>query len=133
MGNLTTCCRSRRNNKANILDLERDIYLKGSMRYLDLVGMNQDGSINPNQKRQRRPENLDVIFNEYCDEFLELENNKDYKYFNGTLSFGYFLKVYKAAFFWKKVRFENYRQDFLYKRRGFLNDDNMKMYKIVVD
>jgi hypothetical protein len=81
----------------------------------------------------RSSDHLKAKFNEYCDEFLELESVSDYKSFNGTLAYGYFLKVYKAAFFWKKITFEQKRQTFLSKRRGYLIDKEFALYKATVD
>ena len=93
--------------------------------------MDLDGSIFPKCKntKVRNPIHLKEIFDQYCDEFLELQNCNEYKNHDGTLNYGYFLRIYKTAFFWKKIRFEDRSQAFLYKRRGFLHDNNFDMYK----
>jgi hypothetical protein len=37
--------------------------------------------------------------------------------------------LYKIAFFWKKIRFEQERVKLLKERRGFLFSENVEQYK----
>ena len=88
--------------------IEKEIYLPGSLEYLDLVGMDRLGCLLSDEEsvRNQRPINLQKVFDDYCDEFLDLNNSDQYINSNDTIKFSYFLRIYKIAFFWKKIRFE---------------------------
>jgi hypothetical protein len=113
--------------------LESQIYLTGSLNYLEQVGMNRAGRILDMKSDLISLENLDKVFNEYCAHYLDLENVNDYKDFSGSLVYTYFLRVYKTAFFWKKIYFEKRRVDIMEQRRGFLFSKDMEMYKLTHD
>lgn len=86
MGNVF--CRSKRIVNKALFDIEKEIYMEGCLKYLDYVGMDQDGVIkkdNMHATKNRSKVNLEKIFNQYCEEFLDLENVKDFKDFDGTL------------------------------------------------
>ena len=51
----------------------------------------------------------------------------------GIINFPYFIRVYKTAFFWKKIRFMKRRKLFLKERRGYLYSEKMKLYKQTID
>ena len=63
MGN--AFCRSRKNKSSGYFELEKDIYIEGSMKYLEMVGMDLDGSIKSKLKNTkiRHAESLKIIFN----------------------------------------------------------------------
>ena len=102
--------------------VETEIYLPGSLEYLDFVGMDRTGCLLDDEVsvRNQRDINLQKVFDEYCEEFLDLTNSDQYINSNGTLKFPYFLRIYKIAFFWKKIWFEKHRVRLLKERRGFL-------------
>jgi len=54
-----TFCRSRKNTSKD-MDFENDIYVAGSMKYLEMCGMNIEGKVLEMSKntRVRRPENI---------------------------------------------------------------------------
>ena len=119
MGNfvLATC----RNKKAAINDtqryrtrkLEQEMYLPGSFEFLPKIGMEKTGKLNKELEALHTEENLQNCFKEYCNYYLDLENaESNYDKF-GQISFPYFLRVYKTAFFWKKVFFEKKRLNYL--------------------
>jgi hypothetical protein len=103
-------CTSRRREAAVqkvATDFEDQIYLPGSFNYLDQVGFTNQGllSTDPLHQKYQNRVHMKHVFEQYCEDNLEIENSHDYQDFNGTLHFGYFLRVYKTVFFWKKLRF----------------------------
>lgn len=52
---------------------------------------------------------------------------------DGIIEFGYFIRIYKTAFFWKKIKFEEKRLELLSDRRGLLMNKKYELYKACVD
>ena len=73
------------------------------------------------------------VFIQYCEQYLDLSNSKSYINMQGIINFPYFIRVYKTAFFWKKIRFMKRRKLFLKERRGYLYSEKMKLYKQTID
>ena len=115
--------------------IETEIYLPGSLDYLEQVGMDRTGQFLSDDLsvRNQRPINLQKVFDDYCDEYLDVNNSDQYINYNGSIKFVYFLRIYKIAFFWKKIRFEKERIKCLKKRRGFLFAKDMERYKEACD
>ena len=44
----------------------------------------------------------------------------------------YFLQILKTTFFWKKIRFEKSKEDFVAKRRKVLKKGDFASYKVFV-
>ena len=65
---------------------------------------------------------------------MDLENSA--KYFDketGNINFAYFIRIYKTAYFWKKIRFEKRRKMYLEQRRGYLFTKDEAKYRQTVD
>ena len=56
-----------------IKKLEQNMYLPGSLEYLEKVGMDKYGRINPDKKDLHTETNKTAIFKEYCQYYLDLE------------------------------------------------------------
>lgn len=77
MGIIFNACKRKRNAVAESAALaEEELYLPGSLAYLDLVGMDAHGKLQHDklESKEQRPENLKAVFNDYCAEFLELDD-----------------------------------------------------------
>lgn len=110
------------------------MYLPGSLDYLPKVGMDKCGRLVADKKELQDKANLDKMFKEYCNFFLDIENcSQYYDQTTGNISFPYFIRIYKTAFFWKKVRFEGQRKIYLEQRRGFLFTKEDDKYRQTVD
>ena len=71
----------------------------------------------------------DEIFEAYIDENLgDPEQNKDP---SGLLTFDYFLKVYKTALIWNRIKFEERKTELIKHRREALKTDNMETFRAV--
>ena len=115
--------------------IETEIYLPNSLNFLEQVGMDRFGQLLGDELsvRNQRPINLQKVFDDYCDEYLDVNNSDQYMNFNGSIKFVYFLRIYKIAFFWKKIRFEKERIRCLKERRGFLFAKDIDNYKKACD
>lgn len=86
------------------------VYLPGSLEYLEHVGMDRVGRIikveDEKKPKLHTEQNIKNVFDEYCRNYFDLNNLSNYKSYNGMLTFQVFLRLYKTAFFWKKIRFE---------------------------
>jgi hypothetical protein len=83
------------------------MYLPHSLEFLEKVGMDKFGRIIETKKELYNKENQQKVFQEYCEYFLDLDNaSQYYDKETGHITFPYFLRIYKTAFFWKKIRFE---------------------------
>ena len=110
------------------------MYLPGSLEYLEKVGMDKYGRINPDKKDLHTETNKTAIFKEYCQYYLDLEQSSQYyDQTTGIITFPYFLRIYKTAFLWKKIRFEQQRRVFLEQRRGYLFSKDEEKYRKTVD
>lgn len=110
------------------------MYLPGSLEYLPMVGMDKFGRIQDAKKDLQDDDNLAKVFKQYCDYYLDLQNCA--QYFDketGNITFPYFIRIYKTAYFWKKVRFEKRRRMFLEQRRGYLFSKEEDKYRKTVD
>ena len=56
-----------------IKKLEQNMYLPGSLEYLEKVGMDKYGRLNPDKKDLHTESNKTAIFKEYCQYYLDLE------------------------------------------------------------
>lgn len=109
------------------------MYLPGSFEFLPRIGMEKTGKLNKELDSLHTEENMQKCFDEYCDYYLDLENaalNYDKL---GIINFPYFLRVYKTAFFWKKIFFEKKRLNLLETRRGYLYTKEEEKYRKTVD
>lgn len=83
------------------------MYLPGSLDYLPLVGMDKFGRLQDKKTDLQADSNLQKVFKQYCEYYLDLENSSQYiDKETGAITFPYFLRIYKTAYFWKKIRFE---------------------------
>ena len=51
------------------------MYLPGSLEYLPLIGMDKFGRLQENKKDLQADSNLNKVFKQYCDYYLDLENS----------------------------------------------------------
>jgi hypothetical protein len=71
----------------------------------------------------------DDIFEAYIDENLgDPEQNKDPV---GLLTFDYFLKVYKTALIWNRIKFESIKTKLVKQRREALKNNKMESFRAV--
>lgn len=71
----------------------------------------------------------DEIFEAYIDENLEdPEQNMDAA---GLLTFDYFLKVYKTALIWNRIKFHERKTELTKHRREALKQNNMETFRAV--
>jgi len=71
----------------------------------------------------------DEIFEEYIDENLgDPEENKDP---SGLLTFDYFLRVYKTALIWNRIKFQERKTELIKHRREALKQNNMETFRAV--
>ena len=71
----------------------------------------------------------DEIFEAYIDENLDdPEKNKDPA---GLLTFEYFLKVYKTALIWNRIKFADKKKELTNLRRLALKKDDMEKFRTV--
>ena len=117
MGNLG-CCGSKKGKSfdADSLNEGYDYDLSSG------AGMNQ-GILGPGQALF----DDDEFFDKYIDENLEdPNNNKDEV---GHLTFDYFIKVYKTALIWNRVKFANRKAELVEQRRKALKNDDMAGFR----
>lgn len=114
--------------------IEQNMYLPGSLDFLGKVGMDKCGRLIADKKDLYKEDNQKKVFKEYCDYYLDLENcSQYYDQTTGQITFPYFIRIYKTAFFWKKVRFEGPRKMYLEQRRGYLFTKDEEKYRKTVD
>lgn len=110
------------------------MYLPGSLEYLPQVGMDKFGRIQQNKKDLQDDANLNKVFKQYCNYYLDLENSSTYfDKESGNITFPFFIRIYKTAYFWKKIRFEKKRRMYLEQRRGYLFTKDENKYRQTVD
>jgi hypothetical protein len=69
----------------------------------------------------------DEIFEAYVEEHLgNPEDNKDP---SGLLTFEYFLKVYKTALIWNRIKFAERKEELTKLRRSSLKTNNMEAFR----
>ena len=80
------------------------------------------------------------MFGQYCERYLDLEHSAKYMQKanfagigEGHVQFGYFLRIYKTAFLWKKIFFERKRVELFEQRRGHLFNQNDNLYRQACD
>ena len=103
------------------------------MDHLEKLGMDRCGRIIDQSSALLHPDNLRAVFDDYCEDLLDLDNSERYLNDEGIVAFSYFLRVYKTAFFWKKVRCEQKRISLSQKRRGLLSEKKHDGYQNVCD
>ena len=115
MGNL--CCESKKrktiyDGSDELNNIGNDLTIKGG-----LLGDSQ------------RLFDDDEIFEAYIDGNLgDPEQNKDP---SGLLTFDYFLKVYKTALIWNRIKFEERKTELIKHRREALKTNNMETFRAV--
>ena len=109
--------------------LEDQIYLPGSLDFLERVGLDRCGRITDKDSTLLRQKNIQSVFDDYCEQYLDLDNSEKYIKDDNVIGFGYFLRLYKTAFFWKKIRFEQKRVAMLSERRGYLAEKDHQAYE----
>ena len=110
------------------------MYLPGSLDFLEKVGMDKFGRLKADQKDLQDVKNQKAVFKEYCSYYLDLDNSSQYfDTTTGQITYPYFIRVYKTAFFWKKIRFETQRKVYLEQRRGYLFTKDEEKYRKTVD
>ena len=113
--------------------IESEIYLPGSLDYLERLGMDRFGRIKDKNSDLLDAQNMQAVFDDYCDNMLDLDNAQNYIGSNGRVNFNYFLRVYKTGFLWKKIKFARKRVQFIEKRRGFLYQKQHELYEKTCD
>lgn len=77
---------------------------------------------------------MTAVFKQYCEYYLDLGNSAQYfEKETGIINFPYFIRIYKTAYFWKKIRFEKRRRMYLEQRRGYLFSKDETKYRQTVD
>jgi hypothetical protein len=68
--------------------------------------LNKSGQITDKQSPLLLRENIKKVLLLYCQENLDIDNVQSQINDQGIIQFGYFIRIYKTAFFWKKIFFE---------------------------
>jgi len=50
---------------------------------------------------------------------------------SGLVSFAYFLQIYKTAFVWNRVKFQDAKKKLISKRRRALKENNLTEYRAI--
>ena len=114
MGN---CCESKK--RKTIYDATEDLNDMGDL------GMDDGGILGDSQKLF----DDDLVFDAYIEENLEEPDN--HKEPSGMLTFDYFIKVYKTALIWNRIKFADKKKEMLKHRRNALKNNDMERYRAV--
>ena len=82
--------------------LENEIYLPGSLDYLERVGLDRCGRIVDKDSNMLRQKNIQSVFDDYCEQYLDLDNSEKYIKEDNFIVFGYFLRLSRQHFSGRK-------------------------------
>ena len=122
MGNaLENCCSSKKREN-NDEDLGENYDLN------DYSSMGTGGILNQ-PKAAYSFKYQDDLMTEYVEEHLASLDDKDKSIDGELITFTYFLKIYKAALVWNRVKFAKKKGDLVKQRRKALKEDDMTAYR----